>query len=119
MNSFTFADVVPAVNQVETHLFLQQEWLHGWMDSLNIQHEAWGSLAEHSVKELVENPILLGIGNRYCKTAAQVALRFSVQRGIVVIPKSIHKERMAENIDIFDFILSEEEMNEIRNLDEP
>lgn len=113
-----FMEVIPAVNQVETHAFFQQEWLHGWMQRLNIQHEAWGPLAEHRVKELTSNPMLVEMGKRHGKTAAQVILRFNVQRGIVIIPKSLHKERMAENIDLFDFTLSDEEMNEIRKLDE-
>lgn len=113
-----FADVIPAVNQVETHLFFQQEWLHGWMHRLGVQHEAWGPLAEHRVKEILANPAIVEIGRRHGKTAAQVVLRFDIQRGIVAIPKSTRKERMAENIDIFNFTLSEDEMSQIRAFDE-
>lgn len=113
-----FADVIPAVNQVETHPYFQQEWLHGWMHRIGVQHEAWGPLAEHRVKELTTNPILANIGKRYGKTAVQVVLRFNVERGVVAIPKSTRKERMAENIDIFDFSLSADEMAQISTLDE-
>lgn len=113
-----FNEIVPAVNQVETHPFFQQEFLHEWMLKLNVQHEAWGPLAEHRVGELLNNPMLMAIGKKNEKTPAQVVLRFNVQRGIVVIPKSSKKERMKENIDIFDFSLTEAEMNQIRTLDE-
>lgn len=113
-----FTSVKPAVNQVETHPYYQQESLHGWMSKLGIQHEAWGPLAEHRLIQLLRTPMLIAIGRKYGKTPAQVILRFNVQRGIVVIPKSSHKERIKENIDIFDFSLTEEEMRQIRTLDE-
>lgn len=113
-----FNKVVPAVNQVETHPFFQQENLNEWMQKLNIQHEAWGPLAEHRVGELLGNPILKAIGEKYGKSPAQIVLRFNVQRGIVVIPKSSKKERIKENINLFDFSLSEEEMKQIKILDE-
>lgn len=113
-----FNEVAPAVNQVETHPFFQQEKLHEWMLKLNVQHEAWGPLTEHRVGELLNNPMLRAIAEKYGKTPAQVVLRFNVQRGIVAIPKSSKKERMKENIDIFDFSLTEEEMKKIRTLDE-
>lgn len=114
----TFNEIPPTVNQVETHLFFQQEEAHGWMRKYNIQHEAWGPLAEHRVKEVITNPIVTEIARKYSKTPAQVALRFQVQRGIVIIPKSARKERMKENIDLFDFSLTEQDMNAIRSLDE-
>lgn len=113
-----FNEVKPAVNQVETHPFFQQEALYGWMRKLGIQHEAWGPLAEHRLIQLLRTPKLIAIGRKYGKTPAQVILRFNVQRGIVVIPKSSHKERIEENIDIFDFELTDEEMRQIRTLDE-
>lgn len=113
-----FREVAPAVNQVETHPFFQQEALHQWMTKLHVRHEAWGPLAEHRVGEVLSHPLLRAIGGKYGKTPAQVALRFNVQRGIVVIPKSAHKERMKENIALFDFALTDEEMNRIRTLDE-
>lgn len=113
-----FNEVKPAVNQVETHPFFQQEALYGWMRKLGIQHEAWGPLAEHRLIQLLRTPMLIAIARKYGKTPAQVILRFNVQRGIVVIPKSSHKERIEENIDIFDFELTDEEMQQIRTLDE-
>ena len=114
----TFNRVVPAVNQVETHLFWQQYDLHEWMAKYNIQHEAWGPLAQHRLKEILENPIVKQIADAHGKTPAQVALRQHVQRGIVVIPKSVHKERMKQNLDIFDFELTASEMEQLKTLDE-
>ena len=113
-----FNEIPPAVNQVETHLFFQQNTLNEWMSKLGIQHEAWGPLAEHRVSELLDNQAIIRIAGKYGKTPAQVALRFNIQRGIVVIPKSSKQERIRENIDIFDFVLTDDEMSEIRTLDE-
>ena len=114
----TFNRIVPAVNQVETHLFWQQYDLHEWMAKYNIQHEAWGPLAQHRLKEVLESPIVKQIADAHGKTPAQVALRQHVQRGIVVIPKSVHKERMKQNLDIFDFELTADEMEQLKTLDE-
>ena len=114
----TFNRVVPAVNQVETHLFWQQYQLHEWMKKYHIQHEAWGPLAQHRISEILNHPVLKEIAVAHGKTPSQVALRATVQRGIVVIPKSVKKERMKENIDLFDFNLTEEEMAKIRAIDE-
>lgn len=114
----TFNKVVPAVNQVETHLFWQQYKLHEWMEKYHIQHEAWGPLAQHRISEVINHPVLKEIAAAHGKTASQVALRATIQRGIVIIPKSVKKERMEENIDLFDFKLTEEEMAKIRAIDE-
>ncbi|MGN0154560.1 MAG: aldo/keto reductase [Lachnospiraceae bacterium] len=114
----TFNKIIPAVNQVETHLFWQQYNLHEWMEKYNIQHEAWGPLAQHRLNEIMKHPIVIQIAKGHGKTPAQVALRHLVQRGIVVIPKSTHKERMKENLDIFDFALSTKEMKQLKELDE-
>ena len=114
----TFNRIVPAVNQVETHLFWQQYDLHEWMAKYNIQHEAWGPLAQHRLKEILESPIVKQIADAHGKTPAQVALRQHVQRGIVVIPKSVHKERTKQNLDIFDFELTADEMGQLKTLDE-
>ncbi|MGN0046983.1 MAG: aldo/keto reductase [Eggerthellaceae bacterium] len=114
----TFSRVVPAVNQVETHLFWQQAELHEWMLRYGVQHEAWGPLAQHRVSEVAGHPVLREIAAAHGKTSTQVALRALVQRGIVVIPKTVSKERMAENIDLFDFRLTEEEMARIESVDE-
>ena len=113
-----FNRIVPAVNQVETHMFWQQYYLHDWMEKYNIQHEAWGPLAQHRLKEIIENPIVKEITENYGKTPAQIALRQQVQRGIVVIPKSTHKDRMKQNLDVFDFELTEDEMTRLKQLDE-
>ena len=114
----TFNRIIPAVNQVETHMFWQQYGLHDWMEKYNIQHEAWGPLAQHRLKEVMEHPLVKEIADKYGKTPAQIALRHHVQRGIVVIPKSVHKERMKQNLDIFDFELSDEDMEQLKKLDE-
>ena len=114
----TFSRIVPAVNQVETHMFWQQYNLHEWMVKYNVQHEAWGPLAQHRLGEILEHPVVKQIAENYGKTPVQVALRHHVQRGSVVIPKSVHKERMKENIDIFDFELSVDEMEQLKKLDE-
>lgn len=114
----TFNRIVPAVNQVETHMFWQQYDLHKWMEKYHVQHEAWGPLAQHRLKEILENPIVKQIANAHGKTPVQIALRQHVQRGIVVIPKSIHKERMKQNLDIFDFELTADEMKQLKELDE-
>ncbi len=114
----TFNRIVPAVNQVETHLFWQQHELHKWMEKYNIQHEAWGPLAQHRIGEVISHPVLVEIAEKYHKTPGQVALRHTIQRGIVIIPKSVKKSRMQENIDLFDFALTDDEMDRINKLDE-
>lgn len=109
--------VVPAVNQVECHPFFQQKAAFAFMKEYQIQSEAWVPFAEGQ-KNLFTNEMLSGIGKKYGKSAAQVVLRWNYQRGVVTIPKSIHKERMEQNISIFDFSLTEEEMEKISTLDE-
>ena len=110
-------EVKPAVNQVETHVFQQQKAAHDIMVKYGTQHESWGPFAEGR-KDFFANPVLTEIGSKYGKSSAQVALRFLLQSDVVVIPKSTHKERMVENIDVFDFVLSPEDMDAIRKLDE-
>lgn len=110
-------EVMPAVNQVETHVFHQQAELHAIMDKYGVVHESWGPFAEGR-KDFFTHPVLQRIGAAHHKTAAQAALRFLLQKDIVVIPKSVHKERMAQNLDIFDFSLSDGEMKELEGLDE-
>lgn len=109
-------EVTPAVNQVELHPFFQQENALTLMKEYGVVPEAWGPFAEGS-HGIFTHPVLTEIGKQYGKTAAQVALRWNVQRGVVVIPKSIHKNRMEQNIDIWDFQLSEEDMAQIAKLD--
>ncbi len=108
--------VRPAVNQVELHPFFQQEGALALMKEYGVCSEAWGPFAEGK-HGIFTHPVLTSIGQKYGKSAAQVALRWNVQRGVVVIPKSVHKERMEQNIDIWDFELSGEDMAEIAKLD--
>ena len=111
-----FVDVVPAVNQVETHVFFEQTEARKYMDELGVAHMSWGPLAEGK-NGFFSNETLAAIGAAHGKTGPQVALRYLLQRGIIVIPKSTHKERMAQNLQLFDFTLTDKEMNEILKLD--
>lgn len=112
----SFAKIRPMVNQVETHPFNQQKLAKEYMDKYQVRIEAWAPFGEGR-GGLFENSILSGIGRKYGKTAAQVMLRWHLQRGVIVIPKSTHKERMEENFRIFDFSLDEEDMKAIAALD--
>ena len=109
-------EVTPAVNQVELHPFFQQEDALALMKEYGVQPEAWGPFAEGN-HGIFTHPVLTKIGEKYGKSAAQVALRWNVQRGVTVIPKSVHKDRMEQNMDIWDFKLSDEDMAEIAKLD--
>lgn len=115
-NFIRSCEVIPAVNQVEAHVFFQQEQLKKVMVESGTHMEAWSPFAAGK-NNIFGNPVLNAIGERHGKSAAQIALRFLVQRGITVIPKSSHKSRLAENIQIFDFELSGEEMKQIQVLD--
>ncbi len=108
--------VTPAVNQVELHPFFQQEDALKLMKEYGIQPMAWGPLAEGK-HGIFTHPVLAKIGKKYGKTPAQVALRWNIDRGVVIIPKTIHTERMEQNMDLWDFSLSGEEMAEIAKLD--
>ncbi len=110
------ANVVPAVNQVELHPFFAQSEALEVMREFHVQAEAWGPMAEGK-HGIFTHPVLTKIGQKYGKTAAQVALRWNIQREVVIIPKSTHRERMEENLAIWDFNLTEEEMAEINALD--
>lgn len=109
-------EVKPTVNQVETHVFNQQVEASKYMAEISTVPMAWGSFAEGK-NGIFTNDTLVGVGAKYGKTAAQVALRYLIQRGVIVIPKSSKKERMAQNIDVFDFKLSAEDMDAILKLD--
>ena len=112
----SFAKIAPMVNQVETHPLNQQIEAHEWMKKYHVQHEAWAPFGEGR-GNMFTNPLLQAIADAHHKSIAQIILRWHLQRGIVVIPKSTHKERMAENFNVFDFQLSEEEMKSIASLD--
>jgi 2,5-diketo-D-gluconate reductase A len=109
-------EVVPAVNQVETHPFHQQYEAQQFMQENNVQIESWGPFAEGK-NDIFHNELLKSIGEKYNKSIAQVILRWLTQRGVVAIPKSVRKERMAENLNSLDFELTAEEMESIKTLD--
>lgn len=109
-------EVIPAVNQVELHPFFQQENALALMKEYGVVPEAWGPFAEGN-HGIFTHPVLTAIGQKYGKSAAQVALRWNVQRGVVVIPKSVHKEHIEQNMNIWDFQLSDEDMAKIAKLD--
>lgn len=106
----------PAINQIETHPFQQQIETQKFLQDNNVQIESWGPFAEGR-NDIFKNELLGAIGKKYNKSIAQVILRWLTQRGVIVIPKSVRKERMAENFNIFDFELSDEEMQTIATLD--
>lgn len=109
-------EIPPMVNQVETHVFDQQTEAKKYMDEFDCRIMAWAPLAEGR-NNFFSNPVLEAIGRRCGKSVAQVALRWLLQRDVIIIPKSVHKERMEQNFDIFDFSLTLEEMDEIAQLD--
>lgn len=112
----SFSRIRPMVNQIETHPLFQRTEDHEWLSKYGIQHEAWASFGEGR-GGLFENEILTDIGKKYGKSSAQVMLRWAIQRDIVVLPKSTHKERMQQNLDVFDFSLDDSDMSRIAALD--
>ena len=112
----SFNRIKPMVNQVETHIFDQQKTAKEWMDKYGIQIEAWAPFGEGR-GSIFENPVIADIAAKHRKTPDQVMLRWHIQRGVVVIPKSTHKERMEENFQVFDFALTDEDMLAISALD--
>ncbi|MBS6763255.1 MAG: aldo/keto reductase [Clostridium sp.] len=111
-----FARIRPMINQVEVHPYNQQVLAKEYMDKYGVQTEAWAPFGEGR-GGLFEDGVLMEIGRKHGKTTAQVMLRWNIQRGVVVIPKSTHYERMAENFNVFDFTLDEEDMKKIGHLD--
>ena len=111
-----FVEIKPMVNQMETHVFHQQADLQELMKEYDTQLMSWGPFAEGK-NDYFNNPILKKVGERYGKSTAQVALRYLLQRDIILIPKSVRKERMEQNMNIFDFELSTDDMAEIAQLD--
>lgn len=109
-------EIIPAVNQIETHPFHQQTDEQKFLQENGVQIESWGPFAEGR-NNIFQNELLLTIGKKYNKSIAQVILRWLTQRGVVAIPKSVRKERMEENFNIFDFGLSVEDMEAIKTLD--
>lgn len=113
-----FNKVIPMVNQVETHPFHQQVEANEIMKKYGVQIQAWAPFAEGK-NDLFGNEILVEIGKKYNKSAAQVTLRYLIQRGVSVLPKSVKKERMQQNFEVFDFELNQEDMDNILKLDQP
>lgn len=111
------SDVAPVVDQIETHPLFQQKAVHGYLMQHDIAHEAWAPLGQGK-GNILSNPSLKEIAAKYNKTPAQIVLRWHINRGVIIIPKSTHEQRLAENIDIFDFKLTDEEMQKIAELDQ-
>ena len=112
----SFNRIKPMVNQVEINIYNQQKELKKWADKYGIQLEAWAPFGEGR-RGIFNDPVIAEIASKYHKTAAQVMLRWNIQRGVVVIPKTTHIERMKENFDVFDFALTNEDMSAISSLD--
>lgn len=109
-------EIKPMLNQVEMHPFFQQQLNIDTMNEYHVVPEAWAPFNE-GLHDFFKNPILTEIGDKYGKTAAQVALRWNIQRGVVVIPKSVHEDRMKQNFEVFDFSLTPEDMDKIKTMD--
>ena len=112
----SFTRIPPMVNQIETHVLNQRVEDHKWMGKYHVAHEAWAPFGEGR-GGLFDNETLKKIGEKYGKTTAQVMLRWNIQRGVIVLPKSTHKERMIQNLDVFDFTLTDEDMSAVAGLD--
>lgn len=112
-----FSEIKPMVNQVETHVFNQQKQVQQIMEKYGTQIESWGPFAEGK-NDFFNNETLKAIGEQYGKSVAQVALRYLIQRNVVVIPKTVSKDRMIQNFEVFDFALTNEDMNKIEKLDQ-
>ena len=113
-----YVDIKPMVNQLQCNTLVQQNGIQGVLNDFGTRMMAWGPLGGQGAEGVIKSELLASIGSKYGKSAAQVALRWLTQRGIVAIPKSTHKERMAQNLDIFDFILNQEEMKQIASLNQ-
>ncbi len=109
-------EIKPMINQVEMHPFFQQQLNLEMMKEYGVLPEAWGPFNEGN-RDFFNDPILTSIGSKYKKSAAQVALRWNIQRGVIVIPKTVHEDRMKENFDVFDFELSQDDMDKIKTMD--
>lgn len=112
-----FNKVKPAVNQIETHLYCQRKVVHEWENKYGIAHQAYAPLGQGRANEMFNEKAVVRIAEKYGKTPAQVLLRYQIENDVIVIPKSIHENRIRENINIFDFLLTNEEMFELAALD--
>lgn len=112
-----FNKVKPAVNQIETHLYCQRKSVHEWENKYDVAHHAYAPLGQGRAKEMFEEKTVIAIAEKYGKTPVQVLLRYQIENGVIVIPKSVHENRIKENIDIFDFSLTKEEIVSLSALD--
>lgn len=112
-----YNEIVPAVNQIETNLVSQQVETRRWMDKLGIRHQSYAPFGQGHIDSIYEDETLQHIAERYRKTPRQVVLRFLIQSGVIVIPKTVHRERLVENFDVFDFHLLDNEMEILRSYD--
>lgn len=112
-----FNKVKPTVNQIETHLYCQRKTVHEWEDKYGIAHQAYAPLGQGRANEMFNENAVIRIAEKYGKTPAQVLLRYQIENGVIVIPKSVHEDRIKENIDIFDFSLTNEEIVSLAALD--
>ena len=113
-----YVDIKPMVNQLQCNAMIQQQGIEPTLNEFGTKMMAWGPLGGQGVDGIIKSELLGGIGTKYGKTASQIALRWLTQRGIVAIPKSTHKERMAQNLDVFDFSLTAEEMAQIATMNQ-
>ncbi len=112
-----FNKIKPAINQIETHLYCQRLAEHLWEGKYGVAHMAYAPLGQGQANEMFAEPAVLALAEKYRKTPAQILLRYTIQNGVVVIPKSVHEERIKENINVFDFALTAEEMETLKALD--
>lgn len=113
----SFNKVKPAVNQIETHLYCQRTREHAWEEKYGVAHMAYAPLGQGHANEMFAEDAVKVLAEKYQKTPAQILLRYQIQNGVIVIPKSVHTERIRENIDVFDFMLTQEEMQSLKALD--
>ena len=113
----TFNKVTPALNQIETHLYCQRKTEHQWMEQYGVAHQAYAPLGQGQANRMFEEEAVKTIAASHGKTPAQILLRFQIQNGVAVIPKSVHAERIQENMNIFDFVLNDGEMAQLKALD--
>lgn len=112
-----FNEIAPAVNQIETNIFVQRKTEHEWMEKYGVAHMAYAPLGQGHRNEMFELQEVTELAEKYGKTPAQILLRYQLQRGVILIPKSTHEERIKENFDVFDFTLTVKEMDDLAELD--
>lgn len=113
----SFNKIKPAVNQIETHLYCQRINEHKWEEKYGVSHMSYAPLGQARANEMFTEPTVTSLAKKYSKTPAQILLRYQIQNGVIVIPKSVHQDRIRENIDVFDFTLSTEELERLKKLD--